>query len=66
MDEITTIFDKISIIQVDLAVIKSKILCLEDQEKRLRKQESYMSRTLGIISVLSAIIGALMTRIAGY
>lgn len=61
IDELKDFSDKINNIQINVEVIKEKIDCIADHEKRIRRIESFMQRIIGTLIFLSFGIGSIIT-----
>jgi hypothetical protein len=60
-DELKDFSDKLNNIQINIEVIKEKIDCIVDHEKRIRRIESFMQRIIGTLIFLSFGVGSIIT-----
>jgi len=60
-DELKDFSDKLNNIQTNIEVIKEKIECIADHEKRIRRIENFMQRIIGTLIFLSFGVGSIIT-----
>jgi len=61
MDDVGKFYDKLNQIGTKVEIILQKISCLDDHESRLRKIETFYSKALGALLLISMIFGAVVT-----
>lgn len=61
IDELKDFSDKLNNIQTNIEVIKEKIECIADHEKRIRRIENFMQRIIGTLIFLSFGVGSIIT-----